>query len=91
MKSLLILTPVAGLALAALGWSAQAWLPFGQVRLQPLQHAAPGQNQGSPALGAAEIEPEAWKAQLADKDLDLREQALAIEGVVVGVVRDSMR
>jgi hypothetical protein len=75
MKSILILTPVAGLALAALGWAAQAWLPLGQVHLKPLQHTAPGVNHGSPALGAPEIDAETWKTQLADKDLDLREQA----------------
>jgi PDZ domain len=81
MKSTLILTPAAGLALAALGWAAQAWLPLGQIRLKPLQHDAPGLSQGGlpqggPSQGgAAEIDPEAWKAQLADKDLDLREQA----------------
>ena len=76
MKSTLILTPLAGLALAALGWAAQAWLPLGQIHLKPLQHAAPDLSQGGgTAPVAAEIDPETWKSQLADKDLDLREQA----------------
>src|SRR5688572_2779048 len=70
MNSKLILTPVAGLAIGALGLAAQAWLPLAQDRLQPLLRGAPVQPQPAQAIDA-----ESWKAQLAEQDLDLREQA----------------
>jgi hypothetical protein len=80
MKAAWILTPAAGLALGALGLASQGWLPLAQKnwlplaqnRLQPLQGGSPIL---APSDASAPIDVEAWKAQLAEGDLDLREQA----------------
>jgi hypothetical protein len=75
MKSILILTPAAGLALAALGLAAQAWIPLAQDRLQPLRRDAPVLDPSAQDQDQSKLEVDGWKAQLAEKDLDLREQA----------------